>query len=164
MEVEPLGEIERALIALVRRATDPRGNRTINELAGADIERAGATMLARIEEHEPARLSELADAAGVDISTASRQVAKLVTLGFVERTPDPDDRRASSHRLSRSGRSLRRRLAQARRDWIDGLLVDLDEGERAVLAELLGRVADRMQSEDRVETTTVGTATKDHLP
>ena len=148
MPVEPLAEIERALLTLVRKATDPRGNRTINDLAGADIERAGAAMLARIEEHEPARLSELAEAAGVDVSTASRQLARLVELGLVERRPDPDDRRAALHRLSPTGRALRGRLAQARREWIDGILVDLDEGERRTLARLLGVVADRILTDD----------------
>jgi DNA-binding MarR family transcriptional regulator len=137
-------EIERALIALAREVTDPRGNRVINELAGADIERAGATMLARIEELQSARLSELACAAGVDISTASRQVARLAELGFVDRTPDPDDRRATLHALSDSGRDLRARLSQSRHEWIDRIVVDLSPDEQRVLGDLLGRVIDRM--------------------
>lgn len=137
-------QIERALIALSRRVTDPRGNRVINELAGADIERAGATMIGRIHDLGPARLSDLACAAGVDISTASRQVARLVDLGFVSRVPDPDDGRASRHSLSPSGRDLRDRLVQARYEWIDSIVVDLSPDERQVLGELLGRVIDRM--------------------
>jgi DNA-binding MarR family transcriptional regulator len=141
---EAHAQIERALIALSRRVTDPRGNRVINEMAGADIERAGATMLARIYELQPARLSDLACAAGVDISTASRQVARLVDLGFVARVPDPDDGRATRHSLSATGADLRDRLVQARHEWIDAIVVDLSPGEREVLGDLLGRVIDRM--------------------
>ncbi|MGA9275430.1 MAG: hypothetical protein WBV89_00640, partial [Ilumatobacter sp.] len=78
MSTDTISTIEEALITLVRRANDPRGNRTINRAAGVDIERAGAVMLARVDEFAPARLSVLADAAGVGVSTASRQVARLV--------------------------------------------------------------------------------------
>lgn len=141
---EAHAQIERALIALSRRVTDPRGNRVINEMAGADIERAGATMLGRIHDLGPARLSDLACAAGVDISTASRQVARLVELDFVVRVPDPQDGRASLHSLSPAGRDLRDRLVQARHEWIDSIVVDLAPDERAVLGDLLGRVIDRM--------------------
>jgi hypothetical protein len=52
-----MSQIERLLLTLGLRATDPRGNRRINELAGADIERAGASMLGRVGDLEPARLS-----------------------------------------------------------------------------------------------------------
>jgi DNA-binding MarR family transcriptional regulator len=141
-------QIERGLIALARRVTDPRGNRAINELAGADIERAGATMLARLEEIQPARLSEMACAAGVEISTASRQVARLVELGFIERSSDPDDKRASVHRLSPAGVETRHRLREARRTWIDKIVVDLDAEERRQFGSLFDRVIDRMVAVD----------------
>lgn len=144
-----MSQIDRLLLTLVRRATDPRGNRRINELAGADIERAGAAMLGRIGDMEPARLSELAQAAGVDVSTASRQVGSLVEAGFVRRTPDPTDRRASLHELTGEGRELRARLVEARRRWVADLVVDLTEDERRTLGDLLGRLADRIEAMDR---------------
>lgn len=147
---DDLDRIESALIALVRRATDPRMNRRINELAGATIERAGAVLLARLEELEPARLSELAEASGVDTSTASRQVARLVDHGFVARAVDPGDRRASAHRLTPAGRELRRRIAAARRAWLDEMLAGFDPDERAQLAALLTRFVDRMLVPDAV--------------
>lgn len=148
MGPDAIARIEAALVALVRRATDPRGNRQINRSAGVDIERAGAVMLARVEELEPARLSDLAEAAGVDTSTASRQVARLVDEGYVDRGADPDDRRASAHRLTPTGREVRRRLKAARREWFDDVLGDFDPSERAQLAMLLERFVDHMQPAD----------------
>ncbi len=139
MQPDDLARFEAALINLVRRANDPRGNKAIRRVAGTDIERAGAVMLARVEELEPARLSALAEAAGVDISTASRQVARLVDEGYVLRQPDPNDGRASAHSLSPSGRDLRHRLSLARRNWIEGLLADFTLEERASFADLLDR-------------------------
>lgn len=139
MHIDAISDIQGALVSIVRRANDPRGNKTINRAAGTDIERASAVMLARVEEHEPARLSVLAEAAGVDVSTASRQVARLVDEGYVTRDPDPDDGRASAHRLTPAGRELRHRLAEAQRAWFEAVLAPFDEDERRALAELLGR-------------------------
>lgn len=149
---DAIARIEAALITLVRRATDPRANRDVNRAAGIDIERAGAVMLARVEELEPARLSELADAAGVDTSTASRQVARLVEDGLVERSPDPDDGRATAHRLTPAGRDVRQRLNAARRAWFDDVLADFDPRERTRFADLLERFVAHMQPDDRGHT------------
>ena len=148
MGPDAIARIEAALVTLVRRATDPRGNREINRSAGVDIERAGAVMLARVEELEPARLSDLAEAAGVDTSTASRQVARLVDDGYVDRGADPDDRRASAHRLTPAGREVRRRLRTARREWFEDVLGDFEPAEQEQLATLLERFVDHMQPTD----------------
>lgn len=148
MQVDAIARIEAAIITLVRRATDPRGNRRINRLAGVDIERASSGMLARIEVLEPARLSDLAEAAGVDTSTASRQVARLVDDGLVERGVDPHDRRASAHRLSPAGRAVRQKLAIARRQWFEEVLTDFEARDRQQLAELLERFVERMEPDD----------------
>lgn len=140
------------MIALVRRVNDPRGNRRIQQAAGTNIERAGSVMLARVAEHEPARLSVLAEAAGVEMSTASRQVARLVDDGYVVRAADPDDGRALAHRLSPAGRQLRARLLEARRDWLATLLEDFDSNERSAFAGLLDRFVDAMAQASPAET------------
>lgn len=146
MHHDDIARIEGALITLVRRANDPRGNREIHRAAGTDIERAGAVMLARVEEHEPARLSVLAEAAGVDVSTASRQVARLVEEGYVTRDADPDDGRASAHRLTPAGRDLRSRLAAARRAWLEEILCDFGDADRTTFATLLDRFVGQVEA------------------
>lgn len=151
MHTDAISDIQSALITIVRRANDPRGNKSINRSAGTDIERAGAVMLARIEEHEPARLSVLAEAAGVDVSTASRQVARLVDEGYVHRGPDPDDGRASAHRLTPAGRELRHRLADAQRAWLDTVLARFDDTDRRTLADLLGRFVAEVEQAQEAE-------------
>ena len=52
--------------------------------------------------HEPVRPTDLAASMGLDISTVSRHLAQLHRAGLVERTPDPDDRRAQRVQLSPS--------------------------------------------------------------
>src|SRR5215213_10087652 len=49
------------------------------------------------------RYSALALQVGVDVSVASRQLAVLERLGYVERRPDPQDGRASLLRLTAAG-------------------------------------------------------------
>lgn len=136
---DPVVRIEAAVLALLRRANDPRGFQRIHELSGVDIERAGAVMLARIEELQPVRLSELAEAAGLEVSTASRQVARLVEQGYVARAADPTDARAALHRLTPVGRQVRRKLRAAANSFFQRALEDFTEAERQQLADLLGR-------------------------
>lgn len=136
---DSISRIEDALIRLVRRTNDPRGNSRINERAGVDIERSGSVLLARIEEMGPVRLGDLAEAIGVDTSTASRQVARLIDDGYVDRAPDPEDGRASVLRLSPSGREIRQRLAKVRREWFEERLADFSADERDQFADLFQR-------------------------
>lgn len=139
---DPTEQIEVAVLTLLRRANDPRGNAQINRIAGVDVERSGSVLLARLEELQPVRLSQLASAAGIDISTASRQVARLVEQGYVDRTADPADGRATLHRLTESGAQVRRQLRRAVSAWMGEALSGLSEEERRVLGELMTRFVD----------------------
>ncbi|MDR7278048.1 MarR family winged helix-turn-helix transcriptional regulator [Catenuloplanes atrovinosus] len=58
-------------------------------------------------------LKELAAHTYLDPSTVSRAVAHLVSLGYVARTPDPGDRRASVLSVTPAGREV---LAETH-DW-----------------------------------------------
>lgn len=49
------------------------------------------------------RQTDLANRLCVSQSALSRQIADLVDLGYIDRTPDPDDRRASRVRVSDEG-------------------------------------------------------------
>lgn len=142
----PEDAIEAALVGLVRRTTDPRGNRKLNERAGVDFDRSSWILLLRIAENEPVRLSEIADAIGIDASTASRQVARLVDAGVVERRPDPADGRALLHQLTTSGRAVLDRMRTARREWVADLLAPFDAADRRRLAALLTRLVDSVDA------------------
>ena len=63
-------------------------------------------LLARVGEHEPARLSDIAAGTGVDVSTASRTAARLVEQGYIERVPDPADDRLRIIRLTPRGQKV----------------------------------------------------------
>lgn len=57
---------------------------------------------------EPAgsRLTDLADATGMSLPSASRMVNRLIARGFIRSEPDADDRRAVRLGLTDSGRGI----------------------------------------------------------
>ncbi len=148
-ELARVDRIDASLVKLVRSITDTRTTEMLKRWAGVDIERRGFTLLARIEEFPDAHLAQVAAAADVDTSTASRQVARLVEHGLVERTPDPAEHRARRHRLTDDGAAALARLRDARRRWIDGIVSDFSVDEQAQLADLLTRFADKLHDTGR---------------
>ncbi|MDF2978667.1 MAG: hypothetical protein K0S40_3395 [Actinomycetospora sp.] len=105
------------------------------------VERAAYILLARLVLEGPRRSNALAESVHSDPSTVSRQVAGLVRAGLVERTPDPEDGRATL--LAPTPEGLR--VFQANRDRrnreISTMTDHWDEADRVRLAELLERLA-----------------------
>src|SRR3954466_2140216 len=77
--------------------------RSIARHALAELGSPGVTAPALIQREGHVRVSEVAEQLSVDLSVASRQVAALVVAGYVEREPDPDDRRATRLRATAAG-------------------------------------------------------------
>ncbi|MFV0525426.1 MAG: MarR family winged helix-turn-helix transcriptional regulator [Acidimicrobiales bacterium] len=144
MAPDPLTLIEDALLDMGRTVSDRRGYHTILRRTGLNIERSGMVLLHRLRELGPSRMSRLAEVTGVDISTASRSVGRLVAAGYVERRPDPSDGRASLHSLSDEGEAVCIRIQAARRQWLAEVLGGFSDTEQAELAELLTRLVGEM--------------------
>lgn len=87
------------------------------------------------------RLSALADRLGIAPRSATEVVDALETRGWVQRLPDPQDRRAVVVAATTAGGELAERLAVVRRGVAADLLADLSRDERAQLDRLLARVA-----------------------
>ncbi len=75
------------------------------------------------------------------LSTATQMADRLVKLGLVERSSDPEDRRLVRLALSPRGRGLLQRMEAAWRQGIGEALEGLDDPECASLVQLLERVA-----------------------
>jgi DNA-binding MarR family transcriptional regulator len=96
-------------------------------------------ILGTLSHHGPSRLSAVANKCGFDPSTASRQVSALESAGLLERTTDPDDRRAVLLKASPKGKRLLQRLEVGRRKRIERLMAGWTAGEIATFTQLLGR-------------------------
>ena len=90
------------------------------------------------------RVSALAEAMGLDTSTASRHVRQLEDAGYLARTGDPDDRRASRVRLTRPGRAALDQAMRARAAVLDRAIADWPDDDRAALTTLMTRLADSL--------------------
>jgi len=76
----------------------------------------------------------------------SRLVAILDNLekrGYLDRRPNPDDRRLYSLHLTKSGEEVLGRIGKVAREHQDALLAALTHEERAALGSLLLKVADQ---------------------
>ncbi len=104
------------------------------------VDRAGYWLLVRVSEQEPVRLSELAEAADLDLSTVSRQVRDLVEAGLVDKVRDPQDGRASLLSLTARGSEVLEVVSEARRQVIEQAVEGWTEQEKSGLAELLVRL------------------------
>ncbi|MEU3570119.1 MarR family transcriptional regulator [Kitasatospora sp. NPDC036755] len=72
-----------------------RLNRQLVRASGdQDLTAAQLSALARVEQHGPLRLGELAAREGVAVPSMVRTVAPLVADGLVAKTPDPEDGRS----------------------------------------------------------------------
>jgi DNA-binding MarR family transcriptional regulator len=82
------------------------------------------------------RLSDLAEAEGINPTQLSRAVAHLVETGLVARSADEGDRRAAWLRPTAAGRKLTDRIRRERTDALNAALTGLapDERERIVTA------------------------------
>ncbi len=109
-----------------------------------DHSRAAVAVLALLDAHGPARVSELADLARVDVSVISRQLHDLEAAGLAERRPDPDDGRAHLLRVTPAGArvleearsALESTIADRLERWSTPEVIDLAGRLRTLVADL----------------------------
>lgn len=144
--MDALDRIECALTVLVRRA-----QRISWQHPGEQqLERAAYAILGRLYDEGPSRLSPLAIVFGLDLSTVSRQVQALESAGFVRRTVDPSDRRASLIDLTAAGRDELLRVRRLRRAVVRELLADWPDEDQRTFAALLERFNDEFAARPSV--------------
>jgi DNA-binding MarR family transcriptional regulator len=97
-------------------------------------------MLVPLQRDGDQRCSALALQVGVDVSVASRQLAVLERLGYVQRRPDPQDGRASLLSLTLAGGQALAAARELRAEWALTALAGWDESEAGLLSDLLDRL------------------------
>lgn len=134
----------RHLIALLDRATAALGEelgRRLDAAGYGDIRETHGCVFGHIGP-DGARLTELAERAGLTKQAVGEVATELQQLGYVERLPDPDDGRAKIIRLTERGHEAQRAgfaiLDDLEAEWASRLGPERVEGMREALAELLG--------------------------
>jgi DNA-binding MarR family transcriptional regulator len=86
-----------------------------------DLRPAHGNAMEQLELEDGLRLTEMAARAGITVQSMGELVDDLETKGYLERRPDPDDRRAKRIHLTTRGRKNARIAKQATADVEDHL-------------------------------------------
>jgi MarR family transcriptional regulator, lower aerobic nicotinate degradation pathway regulator len=127
---------------LVNQTSVPANSLVSAALASADARRDHYKVLAALDEYGPASQATLGRRCGIDRSDMVATINELTERGFVDRAPDPTDRRRNVITLTRKGRGHLRKLDRLVAEAQDKLLVPLSPGERTQLVDLLTRIVD----------------------
>jgi DNA-binding MarR family transcriptional regulator len=82
-------------------------------------------------------VSEIGDQLGVTNAAASQAVDRLVQMGLIKRTEDPEDRRAKRLALTQKGRSLIEKGIEVRSQWVEGLTDALTPEQQSMIISAL---------------------------
>jgi DNA-binding MarR family transcriptional regulator len=99
----------------------------------SDLSRTAASILRRLHETGPQRITALAQSEPVAQPTMSVIVKRLGLRGLVERTPDPADARATLVAITPAGIETLHMRSHLRSQWFAAHLAHLGEDDRATL-------------------------------
>ena len=98
-------------------------------------------VLVILSEHpEGMRQKALAEEAGINASTASEMITKLEDTGYVIRTADASDKRATVLKLTDMGAARAEEIREEREAFMDDFFGKLTEDEKQTLSDLLDKL------------------------
>lgn len=134
-----------ALLDLTGCLNSPRQDDVLLHEAGVSLDRALFPLLVRLSATGGMGVAELAERAGRDPSTVSRQLAKLEELGLVKRPATNADMRVRAAVITKAGTHTVAAITTARRKLLGQLLESWTSEECQVFPRLLQRFADAMK-------------------
>lgn len=138
-----LRELHRAVLDIVSVLNRPQRDEALMREAGIKLDRALFPLLVGIGRFGPIGVVDLADRAGRDYTTVSRQVAKLENLGLVERG-QAADRRVRWAAITPEGKALTDRVDAARERIGRKVLAGWQRRELDDMVRLMRKFADAL--------------------
>ncbi|MER7894925.1 MarR family transcriptional regulator [Streptomyces sp. NPDC096046] len=114
--------------------------RELGRIMPAECPGGSAAVLTLLDRHGDMRISKLAELLAVDMSVTSRHVAHVVDRGWIERSPDPADKRSRILRLTPAGRTQLDELSRRTTEVLAERLGDWTEEEVGQLTHLMARL------------------------
>jgi DNA-binding MarR family transcriptional regulator len=136
-----------ALLTIVSVMNRPQRDELLIREAGIPLDRALFPLLVGIERLGPIGVVDLADRAGRDHTTVSRQVAKLESLGLVVRRESAADRRVREAVVTDKGKATVALVDAARERLGRAVFESWDAEEFDTLVRLMGKLADALAGE-----------------
>lgn len=134
---QTLRVLEHEMSVLVRRIRRVIAERA--RMLHPELSPVAYSMLLALSDSGPRRASDLVEIFSIDKGAVSRQVQALLELDLIERTPDPEDRRAMILEISHEGRLRLASISADRRRQLSERLGDWSEDELALFVRSLGR-------------------------
>ena len=113
-------------------------------MAPIGLSRGTFGCLALLYDHDGRRQEDLRCHLGVNRSTVTRAVRRLIDLGYVRRAEDPDDRRAYRIWLEPAARTVRPQVFRILRENDRTMLRGISGTDRRKLHRLLGSVLENV--------------------
>jgi DNA-binding MarR family transcriptional regulator len=142
-----LRELHGALLEIVGVMNRPQRDEAMVREAGISLDRALFPLLVLVERLGPIGVVELADRVGRDYTTVSRQVAKLESLGLVDRKESSSDRRVREAVATASGKAMTDRVDAARERVGQAIFAAWDEQDVADLVRLMRKFANDIKGD-----------------
>ncbi|PWU69781.1 MarR family winged helix-turn-helix transcriptional regulator [Gracilibacillus dipsosauri] len=122
--------IEKEITDFIRRIV-------ISEKRNDQLERSAYIILRILSSNGPSGVKSLAEALQLDISTISRQAAALESKSYVQRIPNPQDKRAYFYQITTLGEEELDKNKQRRFERLGKILEDWSEEEQLAFGKLL---------------------------
>lgn len=128
-----------------------KGPPPAKKLKGAVLQLTVAQMrcLCTVARHENCSMRELSCHLDVRPSTACELVDGLVRSGFVQRSIDPNDRRAVCLKLAAKGRRLHEKHRAARQEHLQSVVANLSPAQRKAMVGALETLVAVLESDEK---------------
>jgi DNA-binding MarR family transcriptional regulator len=137
---DDLRRIEHAILRISRIGTGRAAARIRAERSGVDLSRPAISVLSALNAGGPLRVGDLAERTDLEPPLVSREVRGLEDGGYVRRSPDPADGRASIVTLTAPGHNAYEAYRQATDEIIARSLAGWTARDLTTLAAMLERV------------------------
>lgn len=143
-----LRQLHAAMLDIVSVMNRPQRDEAMVREAGISLDRALFPLLVGIERFGPIGVVEMADRVGRDYTTVSRQVAKLESLGLVERRGSAADRRVREASITPKGKAMTDLVDATRQRMGRAIFASWEEEDIDDLVRLIRKFADAINAGD----------------
>ena len=144
-------DLHNALLMIVGTFNRPQRDELLIKESNIQLDRALFPLLIQIGRFGPIGVVELAERAGRDYTTVSRQVAKLEELGLAQRQKNIKDKRVNEAVITATGKAMTDKIDAARAQIYQHLFENWQDNERTELARLLQKFVGDFMAIDRNE-------------
>ena len=145
-----LRRLHGAVLDIVSVINRPQRDEVLIKEAGIPLDRALFPLLVGVGRFGPIGVVELADRVGRDYTTVSRQVAKLESLGLVERRGGATDRRVRDAIITTKGKAMTNLVDAARERIGRAIFETWDAHDIDELVRLMSKFADAVKNDPPV--------------